>query len=237
MCARSSSIGSRRRTHALGRHARHRRHPRATGLRSRHAGATVVFTPRVREHRMAVGRRTRSNVEERAQRNRRGISSEKRDWCTSAACRLRPARGGISPRHRTDETLRFHPSRQCVLRAARSASSEELAAGASRRRAWTTRSPRRDLWTSRPSNSFRAWRACSNAAWLRSWARTDDTRNRARENVADASCAPRHRFRGGRAYNLANDYDVTVEDSSSSCAGMDVKLRMLRVPYVVAKAR
>jgi 2-alkyl-3-oxoalkanoate reductase len=41
---------------------------------------------------------------------------------------------------------------------------------------------------------------------------------------------------GGRAYNLANDYDVTVEEFVRLAAvGLDVKLRVLHVPYSLAK--
>jgi nucleoside-diphosphate-sugar epimerase len=42
---------------------------------------------------------------------------------------------------------------------------------------------------------------------------------------------------GGRAYNLTNDYDVTVADFFRLAGeGMGVKLRMLPVPLVVARA-
>jgi nucleoside-diphosphate-sugar epimerase len=41
---------------------------------------------------------------------------------------------------------------------------------------------------------------------------------------------------GGRAYNLANDYDVTVAEFFRLAGeGMDVKLRMLPIPLVVAR--
>jgi nucleoside-diphosphate-sugar epimerase len=41
---------------------------------------------------------------------------------------------------------------------------------------------------------------------------------------------------GGRAYNLANDYDVTVAEFFRLAGeGMDVKLRMLAIPLVVAR--
>jgi nucleoside-diphosphate-sugar epimerase len=41
---------------------------------------------------------------------------------------------------------------------------------------------------------------------------------------------------GGRAYNLANDYDVTVADFFRLAArGMNVKLRMLSIPLIVAR--
>ena len=41
---------------------------------------------------------------------------------------------------------------------------------------------------------------------------------------------------GGRAYNLANDYDVTVADFFRLAGeGMDVKLRTVSIPHVVAR--
>jgi nucleoside-diphosphate-sugar epimerase len=58
------------------------------------------------------------------------------------------------------------------------------------------------------------------------------------ENVADGMVrAASTDAAGGRAYNLANDYDVTVEEFFRLAGvGMGVKLRMLHVPYVVAKS-
>lgn len=42
---------------------------------------------------------------------------------------------------------------------------------------------------------------------------------------------------GGRAYNLANDYDVTVEQFFRLAAeGLGARVRTIRVPFVVAKA-
>src|SRR4051812_34179393 len=42
---------------------------------------------------------------------------------------------------------------------------------------------------------------------------------------------------GGRAYNLANDFDVTVEQFFRlGCAGLGVKMRRVPVPYVAARA-
>ena len=42
---------------------------------------------------------------------------------------------------------------------------------------------------------------------------------------------------GGRAYNLANDYDVTVEEFFRlGCAGLGVTMRRVPVPYVAARA-
>jgi nucleoside-diphosphate-sugar epimerase len=42
---------------------------------------------------------------------------------------------------------------------------------------------------------------------------------------------------GGRAYNLANDFDVTVEQFLRLASeGLGVKLRRVPVPYVVARA-
>lgn len=42
---------------------------------------------------------------------------------------------------------------------------------------------------------------------------------------------------GGRAFNLANDYDVTVEQFFRlGCAGLGVTMRTLTVPYAVARA-
>ena len=57
------------------------------------------------------------------------------------------------------------------------------------------------------------------------------------ENVADGMVrAASTDAAGGRAYNLANDYDVTVaEFFRLAGVGMGVTLRMLRVPHVVAK--
>ena len=57
------------------------------------------------------------------------------------------------------------------------------------------------------------------------------------ENVADGMVrAAATDAAGGRAYNLANDYDVTVaEFFRYAGAGMGVRLRELRIPYVVAK--
>lgn len=57
------------------------------------------------------------------------------------------------------------------------------------------------------------------------------------ENVADGMVrAAATEMAGGRAYNLANDYDVTVaEFFRLAAAGLNVRLRNVRVPYVVAK--
>jgi len=42
---------------------------------------------------------------------------------------------------------------------------------------------------------------------------------------------------GGRAYNLANDYDVTVERFFRlGCEGLGVKMRRVPIPYVAARA-
>ena len=42
---------------------------------------------------------------------------------------------------------------------------------------------------------------------------------------------------GGRAYNLANDYDVTVREFFRlGSAGLDVRMRAVPVPYIVARA-
>jgi nucleoside-diphosphate-sugar epimerase len=58
------------------------------------------------------------------------------------------------------------------------------------------------------------------------------------DNVADGMVrAASTDASAGRAYNLANDYDVSVaEFFRLAGVGMGVKLRMLRIPYVVAKA-
>ena len=57
------------------------------------------------------------------------------------------------------------------------------------------------------------------------------------ENVADGMVrAATIEAAGGRAYNLANDYDVTVSDFFRLAGeGLNVRLRRLRVPLVVAK--
>ena len=57
------------------------------------------------------------------------------------------------------------------------------------------------------------------------------------ENVADGMVrAATTEAAGGRAYNLANDYDVTVSDFFRLAGeGLNVRLRRLRVPLVVAK--
>jgi nucleoside-diphosphate-sugar epimerase len=57
------------------------------------------------------------------------------------------------------------------------------------------------------------------------------------ENVADGIVrAAVTDAAGGRAYNLANDYDVTVaEFFRLAGVGLDVTLRMLHIPYGVAK--
>jgi nucleoside-diphosphate-sugar epimerase len=57
------------------------------------------------------------------------------------------------------------------------------------------------------------------------------------ENVADGIVrAAVTDGAGGRAYNLANDYDVTVaEFFRLAGVGMDVKLRTLHIPYGLAK--
>jgi len=57
------------------------------------------------------------------------------------------------------------------------------------------------------------------------------------ENVADGIVrAAVSDVAGGRAYNLANDYDVTVAEFFRLAGiGMDVKLRAIRIPYGVAK--
>jgi nucleoside-diphosphate-sugar epimerase len=58
------------------------------------------------------------------------------------------------------------------------------------------------------------------------------------ENVVDGMIrAAATDAAGGRAYNLANDYDTTSEEFFRLAGvGMDVRLRMLRVPYRVAKS-
>ena len=57
------------------------------------------------------------------------------------------------------------------------------------------------------------------------------------ENVADGMVrAATIDAAGGRAYNLANDYDVTVSEFFRLAGeGLNVRLRRLRVPLVVAK--
>lgn len=57
------------------------------------------------------------------------------------------------------------------------------------------------------------------------------------ENVADGIVrAATTDAAGGRAYNLANDYDVTVaEFFRLAGVGMDVTLRMVRIPYGMAR--
>ena len=57
------------------------------------------------------------------------------------------------------------------------------------------------------------------------------------ENVADGMVrAAVSDVAGGRAYNLANDYDVSVGDFFRLAGvGLDIKVRMLHVPYAVAK--
>ena len=57
------------------------------------------------------------------------------------------------------------------------------------------------------------------------------------ENVADGMVRAAATDRaGGRAYNLANDYDVTVEEFFRFAGeGLQMHLRTLRVPYVMAK--
>lgn len=57
------------------------------------------------------------------------------------------------------------------------------------------------------------------------------------DNVADGMLrAAAMEGAGGHAYNLANDYDVTVaEFFRLASEGLNVRLRTLRVPYVVAK--
>jgi 2-alkyl-3-oxoalkanoate reductase len=57
------------------------------------------------------------------------------------------------------------------------------------------------------------------------------------ENVADGMVrAASTDAAGGRVYNLANDYDVTVEEFFRLAGvGMGAKLHMLHVPHVVAK--
>ena len=57
------------------------------------------------------------------------------------------------------------------------------------------------------------------------------------ENVADGMVrAAATDTAGGRAYNLANDYDVTASDFFRLAAeGLGVRLRRVRVPYAVAK--
>ncbi|MEO8335745.1 MAG: NAD-dependent epimerase/dehydratase family protein [bacterium] len=57
------------------------------------------------------------------------------------------------------------------------------------------------------------------------------------ENVADGIVrAAATDAAGGRAYNLANDYDVTVaEFFRLAGVGLDVKLRALRMPFAMAK--
>jgi len=57
------------------------------------------------------------------------------------------------------------------------------------------------------------------------------------ENVADGMVrAATTDAAGGRAYNLANDYDVTVSDFFRLAGeGLGLRLRRVRVPYVVAK--
>ena len=56
------------------------------------------------------------------------------------------------------------------------------------------------------------------------------------ENVADGIVrAGASDAAGGRAYNLANDFDVSVADFFRLAGeGMEVRLRMLQIPYVVA---
>ncbi len=57
------------------------------------------------------------------------------------------------------------------------------------------------------------------------------------ENVADGIVrAAATEAAGGRAYNLANDYDVTVAEFFRLAGlGMDVRLRAVRIPFAVAK--
>ena len=57
------------------------------------------------------------------------------------------------------------------------------------------------------------------------------------ENVADGMVrAAAIDAAGGRAYNLANDFDVTVSEFFRLAGeGLNVRLRALRVPYVLAK--
>lgn len=57
------------------------------------------------------------------------------------------------------------------------------------------------------------------------------------ENVADGMVrAATSDVAGGRAYNLANDFDVTVSDFFQLAGeGLGIQLRRVRVPYVVAK--
>jgi nucleoside-diphosphate-sugar epimerase len=57
-------------------------------------------------------------------------------------------------------------------------------------------------------------------------------------NVADGMVrAAVHDAAGGRAYNLANDYDVTVAEFFRLAGeGMGVKLRLVPVPYLAARA-
>jgi nucleoside-diphosphate-sugar epimerase len=57
------------------------------------------------------------------------------------------------------------------------------------------------------------------------------------ENVADGMVrAAATEMAGGRAYNLANDYDVTVAEFFHLAGeGLNVRLRNLRVPFSVAK--
>jgi nucleoside-diphosphate-sugar epimerase len=56
-------------------------------------------------------------------------------------------------------------------------------------------------------------------------------------NVADGMLrAATHDAAGGRAYNLANDYDVTVAEFVRLAGlGMGLEIRLLPVPYLVAK--
>lgn len=57
-------------------------------------------------------------------------------------------------------------------------------------------------------------------------------------NVADGMVrAAQTDAAGGRAYNLANDHDITVEEFFRlGCAGLGIRMRRLPIPYLVARS-